>query len=73
MLHFRLMHKDSRLSFRVRSHLKKALEAIAVAEGRSVAQVCEAFLTTGCESYKDQGAAFLRRGLGRKKTQSTQS
>jgi hypothetical protein len=61
VLHFRAMQKDSRLSFRVRSNLKKTLESIAENEGRSVAQVCEAFLTAGCESYKEEGMKFLQR------------
>jgi hypothetical protein len=59
------MRKDTRLSFRVRSELKKILEGIAAAEGRSVAQVCEAFLKIGAENYKKAGNALLQRALGK--------
>ena len=38
------MKKDTRLTFRVSSHLKKDVEAIATREGQSVARICEAFL-----------------------------
>ena len=57
------MRKDTRLSFRVRSDLKRTLEAIAAAEGRSVAQVCEAFLKVGSENYKKEGNKILQRSL----------
>jgi hypothetical protein len=60
-----LMRKDTRLSFRVRSDLKKTLEAIAATEGRSVAQVCEAFLKAGSDTYKKEGAEFLQQLLTR--------
>ena len=59
------MRKDTRLSFRVRSDLKKKLKAIASTEGRSVAQVCEAFLSAGANSYKSEGATFLQRLITR--------
>jgi hypothetical protein len=36
---------------------------IAAREGRSVAQVCEAFLKAGSESYKKKGSSFLQRFL----------
>jgi hypothetical protein len=32
-------------------------------EGRSVAQVCEAFLKAGSESYKKKGSDFVKRFL----------
>jgi len=48
------------------------MDAIAAAEGRSTAQICEAFLRAGSESYKKQGPNFLRRFLGREKS-STQA
>jgi hypothetical protein len=57
------MRKDTRLSFRIRSDLKKTLEAIAAAEGRSVAQICDVFLKAGSESYKKEGTRFLQRFL----------
>ena len=64
------MRKDTRLSFRVRSDLKKTLEEIAAAEGRSVAQVCEAFLKIGSENYKKEGNKLLHRSVANAKTRS---
>jgi hypothetical protein len=43
--------------------MKKELETIAAREGRSVAQVCEAFLKAGSESYNKKGSGFLQRFL----------
>jgi hypothetical protein len=57
------MKKDTQLTFRIRSDLKKELESIAAREGRSVAQVCEAFLKAGSESYKKKGSGFVQRLL----------
>jgi hypothetical protein len=57
------MKKDSQLTFRIRSELKKEIETIAAREGRSVAKVCEAFLKAGSESYKKKGSGFLQRFL----------
>jgi hypothetical protein len=57
------MKKDTQLTFRIRSDLKKELETIAAREGRSVAQVCEAFLKAGSESYKKKGSGFVQRYL----------
>jgi hypothetical protein len=57
------MKKDTQLTFRIRSDLKKELETIAAREGRSVAQVCEAFLKAGSESYKKKGSDFVKRFL----------
>jgi hypothetical protein len=54
------MKKDTQLTFRIRSDLKKELETIAAREGRSVAQVCEAFLKAGSESYKKKGSGFVQ-------------
>ena len=54
------MNRDARLTFRVRSELKKQLEKIAAQEGRSVAQVCEAFVKAGVELYDKKGADYLR-------------
>ena len=62
------MKKDTRLTFRVRSDLKKELEAIAAREGRSVAQVCEAFLKAGSEIYGKEGSKYLQRYLSRQRT-----
>lgn len=62
------MKKDTRLTFRVNSSLKKYIEAIATREGQSVARICEAFLLAGSDTYKRQGAKFLQRMLGRLST-----
>ena len=62
------MKKDTRLTFRVTSSLKKDVEAIATREGQSVARICEAFLLAGSDTYKRQGAKFLQRMLGRLST-----
>jgi len=59
------MKKDTRLTFRVSSHIKSEVEAIAAHEGQSVARICEAFLLAGSDTYKKQGSKFLERMLGR--------
>ena len=53
--------KETRLTFRVRSDLKKSLEAIAAREARSVAQVCEVILQSGVAAYHKEGAKYLHR------------
>jgi len=63
VLEFAAMRKDTRFTLRIRSDLKKELESIAAREGRSVAQVCEAFLKAGSESYKKKGSGFVQRFL----------
>jgi hypothetical protein len=40
----------------------------AAQEGRSAAQICEAFLRAGSEGYKKEGPKLLRRFLGRQKS-----
>jgi hypothetical protein len=67
------MAKDTRLTFRVQSALKKDLEGIAAREGRSVAQVCEAFLKAGSETYKKKGFGFLQRFLAQRLSGSKDS
>ena len=57
--------KDTRLTFRVRSDLKKKLESVAASEGRSVAQICEAFLGGGLAAYQKEGTKYVRRFLSR--------
>jgi predicted transcriptional regulator len=61
------MRKDTRLTFRVNSDLKKTLETIAAREGRSVSQVCELLLRKGVDAYKREGARYLQHLLSRKK------
>jgi hypothetical protein len=65
------MKKDARLTFRVRSDLKKDVEGIANREDHSVAQICEAFLLAGSEAYKKQGSRFVNRVLARLITKSS--
>jgi hypothetical protein len=62
-----LMAKDTRLTFRVRSELKKNLEAIAEREARSVAQVCEVILHDGVTAYQKEGPKYLQRLLSHQK------
>jgi hypothetical protein len=57
--------KDTRLAFRIRSELKKKLESIAAVEGRSVAQICDAFLQGGVIAYGKEGTKYVRRFLAR--------
>jgi len=60
--------KDTRLTFRVHSELKKQLEALAGKEKRSVAQVCEAFLEAGLRAYKREGTKYIHRFLSHRET-----
>ena len=64
------MKKDTRLTFRVSSNLKREVETIAAREEQSVARICEAFLLAGSEVYKKRGTKFLQRFLGRLGTKS---
>jgi len=57
--------KDTRLTLRVHSELKAALENVAMKEGRSVAQVCDAFLQAGLATYKKEGPKYIHRFLAR--------
>jgi len=59
------MKKDTRLTFRVNSNLKRRVEVIAQREGQSVARICEAFLLAGSEAYTKQGTKFLLPLIGR--------
>jgi hypothetical protein len=55
--------KDTSLNLRIRSELKTRLESIAQLEGRSVAQICEAFLQAGLVAYEKEGARYISRFL----------
>lgn len=66
------MKKDSRFTFRVSSGLKEDLETIAAREGRSVAQICDAFLKAGSEIYKRKGPVYLQRLLSRPKKEPSE-
>ena len=57
--------KDTRLTLRIRSELKEKLEKAAAAEGRSVAQICEAFLQGGLAAYDKEGTKYFQRLLAR--------
>jgi len=61
--------KDTRLTFRVASDLKKKLESAAASEGRSVAQICEAFLRAGLASYHKEGTKYVQRFLSRQESE----
>jgi hypothetical protein len=61
------MKKDMRFTFRIGSDLKRDLETIAAREGRSVAQICDAFLKAGSETYRKKGSKYLQRFLSRQK------
>jgi hypothetical protein len=65
------MKKDARLTFRVRSDLKKDIEEIANRERHSVAKICEAFLLAGSDAYKKQGTRVVKRALARLITKSS--
>jgi len=65
------MKKDTRLTFRVNSSLKRDVEAIATREGQSVARICEAFILAGSDAYKKQGTKFLQPMLGKLGTRAT--
>jgi hypothetical protein len=66
------MRKDTALSFRIPSHLKMELEKVALSEGRSLAQVCEALLAGGLEVYKKEGPKYLQRLLFRQKKEPSE-
>jgi hypothetical protein len=59
--------KDTRLTLRIRSELKKELESVADKERRSVAQICEAFLQAGLSAYNKDGTKYVHRFLPRRK------
>ena len=62
--------KDMRLTFRVHSNLKKRLESVAASEGRSVSQICEAFLNAGLLKYDKEGTKYVQRYLAREEQKS---
>ncbi len=60
------MRKDTALSFRIPRQLKEKLEKLALKEGRSLSQACEALLRGGLVSYKKAGTRYLQRFLSGK-------
>ena len=67
------MPKETALSIRVTKVLKSELEKVALNEGRSVAQVCEALLTGGLEAYKKDGSPYLHKFITRRRRLSRNS
>lgn len=65
------MPKDTALSFRVGKRLKNELEKIAVAEGRSLSQICEALLAGGLDLYRKDGAKYIRHFFSRQKLEDS--
>ena len=59
------MKKDAQFTFRMPSDLRIELQNIAAHEGRSIAQVCEAFLRAGAAAYSKSGGEFLQRFVTR--------
>ena len=66
------MRKAAALSFRIPRRLKAELEKVALQEGRSLSQVCEALLGGGLEAYRKEGPKYLQRFLFRQKKEDTQ-
>jgi hypothetical protein len=61
------MRKGDRIGVRVPADLKRELLQIAKKEGRSLAQVCELFLSGGVLMYTGEGPKYLQRLLTRQK------
>ena len=61
------MAKKAFLGFRLNPELKKQLEEIALAEERSISQVCEMLLRKGAEAYQKKGPKYLQQFLPRQK------
>jgi hypothetical protein len=61
------MQKDDRIGFRVPTALKRTLMRIAEKEDKSLAKVCEIFLSGGVFSYKEEGPKYLQDILSRQK------
>jgi hypothetical protein len=66
------MRKDTALSFRVPRRLKTDLEKVALSEGRSLSQICEALLAGSLDVYRKEGGQYLQRSLSRQKKESSE-
>ena len=66
------MAKDETIGIRVTAELKRALIQIAKKEGRSLAQLCELFLTGAALAYQEEGPKYLQRLLSRKKKEPSE-
>lgn len=51
------MSDQTALSVRVTKALKTELQKVALDEGRSISQVCEALLNGALDNYKKEGSA----------------
>jgi hypothetical protein len=60
------------VGIRINPEIKDALEEIARAEERSVAQICELLLRTGIDSYKKEGTKYLQRSISRQKNKDSE-
>lgn len=67
----RMSPKSAALSLRISSKLKQNLERVAASEGRSVAQVCEAFLQAGLMGYEKEDSKYVSRFLAIADSQGT--
>ena len=67
----RFMARKVFLGIRINPELKKALEQVADAEERSVAQICELLLRTGIAAYKKDGTKYLQRSMPRQKKEGS--
>jgi hypothetical protein len=61
------MSKETALSLRVTKALKAELQRVALLEGRSISQVCEALLNGGLECYRKEGSPYLQHLVVRKR------
>jgi len=62
-----MSNKDTRLNLRISSDLKNQVEEIAAKEGRSAAQITEAFIKLGIHQYENKGSAVLQQWIARDK------
>lgn len=65
------MAKETRLTFRVRSELKKSLEVIAEKEARSVAQICEMILQSAVKVYEKEGSKYFYKLISHRQSSGT--
>jgi len=55
----------AQITFHVDARSENTLESVAAAEGRSVAQICEAFLHAGLTKYEKEGTKYVQKFLAR--------
>jgi hypothetical protein len=66
------MRKDTALSFRLPRRLKSELEKVALSEGRSLSQICEALLAGGLDVYRKEGTKYLKHLLSHPKKEPSE-